>query len=68
MERKIGEEFDFYGMKLKVVESEEDAYCNGCFFYYKEFIHSCNLERKNIGNCRDHKRKDLTSVIFKRIK
>lgn len=35
MERKIGEEFEYNGVRLKVVEnkSANDVYCVGCFFW-----------------------------------
>lgn len=33
MERKVGEQFEFYGQMMEVVESE---FCDGCGFYVNE--------------------------------
>ena len=65
MERKIGETFDYNGVRLKVVNAE-DNYCTGCYFSKKS---SCGYSiRDMIGPCGKHKRSDSENIIFKRIK
>lgn len=33
MERKVGEVFDFNGVKLEVKDKGNCCLCNGCYFY-----------------------------------
>lgn len=66
MERPIGEQFDYKGVKLKVVRASDD-YCTGCYFYKNES--SCSYSvRDAIGPCGSFTRSDLQSVIFKQVK
>lgn len=58
MERKIGEVFDYKGVKLKVVEA--DDYCNECYF---NLSYTCCTKPKNVDKC--YNRSDGKKVIFK---
>ena len=59
MERKIGEEFDYNGQKLKVVETIMGT-CAGCFF--KD---DCNHYVKAVaGDCYTNVRADKRQVVF----
>lgn len=64
MERKIGEEFEYNGVRLKVVEnkSANDVYCVGCFFRK-----NCYLHEEVAGECVDEYRFDKTNVKFIKI-
>ena len=37
MERKVGEVFDFNGVKLQVKDTDRETSCNGCYLneYYR---------------------------------
>lgn len=65
MERKIGEEFEYKGVRLKVVEnkSTNDVYCVGCFFR-----ESCYLHEEVAGECVGEYRLDKTNAKFIKIK
>lgn len=64
MERKVGKQFDFLGVKLKVVKSNKN--CEGC--YFDGYI-ACNKPYDStIGPCVKVYRKDFTQVIFKKVK
>ena len=66
MEHKIGSNFEYHGVKLKVVMASGD-YCTGCYFYKNES--SCSYSvRDEIGPCGSFTRSDLKSVIFKQVK
>ncbi len=67
MENKIGDQLDYNGVKLEVVESEESEYCNGCYFQDKGIECCWAKEAKTIGFCSGHKRKDLKFVIYKKV-
>ena len=58
MERKIGEIFEFGGVKLQVVETSNIHSCNGCYFLDDEQI-MCEF-RKCLGS----ERKDGKDVVF----
>lgn len=64
MERKIGEVFEYNGVRLKVVEnkSTKDVYCVGCFFR-----ESCYLHEEVAGECVAEYRFDKTNVKFIKI-
>lgn len=67
MERKIGEEFEYNGVRLKVVEGEE---CKNCYFVDKHKGKVCD-RNKNIsvsGFCSGTNREDSKSVEFIEIK
>ena len=58
MWRKLGEEFDFIGYKLRV-ERHEKSDCEGCFFHEHE-LNCCYEEISSVtGNC--------GGVIFKQL-
>lgn len=57
-ERKIGEVFDYQGMKLKVKEA--DILCEGCVFEEDCF----NRNKQIVGECENGKRKDGKKVVF----
>lgn len=62
MERKIGEEFDYNGQKLKVVETIMGT-CAGCFFKG-----DCNHNVKAVvGICYANVRADKRQVIFVKV-
>lgn len=67
MERKIGEVFEYYGVRLKVVEG---FYCNHCYFRGKcENEECCTSEHILVsGPCSKRKREDGKSVQFIEIK
>ena len=64
MERKIGEEFEYNGVRLKVVEnkSSNDVYCVGCFFRENYYLHE-----EVVGECVSEYRFDKTNVKFIKI-
>ncbi len=62
MERKIGEIFDYNGVKLEVCEEIETYSCNYCFFEDKNCYHTIT------GECCFNKRTDKKCVIFKLVK
>ena len=63
MERKVGEIFEFKGVKLQVVKDPgfKNA-CIGCYFLDNNY--NCSYRQK----CFASQRKDLTSVKFIKIK
>ena len=62
MERKIGEIFEFEGVKLQVVEDNEyTPHCEGCYFKYH-----CSGFMSAI--CTPHTRKDGKFVKYKKVK
>ena len=67
MERKIGEEFEYNGVRLKVVEG---FYCNHCYFRDKHENEVCSRSEHILvsGPCSIQKREDHNSVQFIEIK
>lgn len=67
MERKIGEEFECNGVRLKVVE---EFYCNHCYFRDKHENEACSRSEHILvsGPCSKRKREDGKSVQFIEIK
>ena len=64
MERPIGEQFDFYDVKLEVVEVTRP--CVGCYLLKSDF--NCDYFTRNvIGFCCYFSRKDRKQVIFKEV-
>ena len=63
MERKIGEEFEYNGVKLKVVEADG---CDECYFrHITPFASACSLSKHyNIHGCCNIARGDRKSVQF----
>ena len=68
MERQIGEQFDFLGVKLEVIEGEENPYddCEGCYFFDTP-ICGCEIITNYIGYCSHSVREDGKDVIFKKV-
>lgn len=65
MERPVGEQFEYNGVTLEVVEHKD---CLGCYFH-KNYIRCNNTTiRETIGACEDFKRNDLKNIIFKEVK
>ena len=66
LERQIGEQFDYKGVKLEV-EIAEEPYCTGCYFN-GETIDCCHRSIRNIiGSCNAFNRSDLKYIIFKKL-
>ena len=67
MERKIGEEFEYNGVRLKVVEENN---CNHCYFRDKHENEVCCRSEFILvsGFCSKLRRKDCNSVQFVEIK
>ena len=63
MERQIGEQFDFGGVALEVVES---GACKGCHFF-KGFLHCEEHDMDVTGDCGPVGRSDGKSVKFKNV-
>ena len=63
MERKIGEEFEYNGVRLKVVEADG---CDECYFrHITPFASACSLSKHyNIHGCCNIARGDRKSVQF----
>ena len=65
MERQIGEQFDFLGVKLEVIEGEKDS-CEGCYFCGTPLCgHECITNF--LGYCARSEREDGKDVIFKKV-
>lgn len=58
MERKIGEEFDYNGHKLKVLETAMGT-CAGCVF-----MDNCHDNEPVVGACNANARADKRQVVF----
>lgn len=64
MERKIGEIFKLRGVKLEVIESNDD--CFGCAFCLN--FPECNNTLMGVtGHCSHSKRSDRKDIIFKEV-
>lgn len=63
MERKIGDIFNYNGVKLQIVES--NGYCNNC--YFNDSCITCT-KPNTLDNCQKHYRKDNKNIHFKEIK
>ena len=61
MERNVGEEFDFRGIKLQVQDTGQKIFCDGCYFNKSE--HEC-LDAYDIGFCLGASRIDGRNVVF----
>lgn len=60
-EFKVGEEFDFGLMKLKVEKRTPWDGCCKCVFHNTKL---CKYIDKYIGSCFDFKRSDKTDIVF----
>lgn len=65
MEHKVGEVFEFDGVKLRVETSDYPWICGDCFFVECE-IQCCTVDE--IGECIDICRTDKTNVKFIKVK
>ena len=63
IERQIGEQFDYEGVRLEVVES---GACKGCYFF-KGFLHCEEHDIEVIGGCGPVRRHDNKSVKFQKV-
>ena len=65
MERKIGEQFDYEGVRLEVAEKDGRS-CEGCYF---SGLVLCRIREimDNTGYCGSANRKDEKMVIFKKV-
>ena len=63
MERKVGEIFDFFGKKLKCVDSK-NRHCSDCFLFDVSY---CNTYISIIGECNRRDRSDKNDVHFELI-
>ena len=63
MEREIDDIFNYNGVKLQIVESNE--YCNNCYFNYN---YSACTKPNTLDKCQKHYRKDNKNIHFKEIK
>lgn len=64
--RPIGEEFQLFEVKLKVVNSVKGS-CLGCFFYAHDRLGCHRLGKYNTGACSTLYRKDGKSIVFKNV-
>ena len=64
MERKIGEQFDYEGVTLEVVDWKE--HCKGCYFF-KGFLHCEEHDMDVTGDCWPINRSDVKSVKFQKV-
>ena len=61
---EIGKIFQLGCRKFKVVESDDDTLCEGCFFD-EVYEHCGQMQRDNfIPECCEENRKDEKNVIF----
>lgn len=68
MERKVGETFDFNGVKLQAVDTGREAICNGRFFSDPEHA-SCDKPKPDrMGYCYGPDRSDGKNVVFVEVK
>lgn len=65
MEHKLGEIFEWRGIKLQVEETLIGD-CAGCFFFEDGFC--AGLEYEDLEGCGNRFRKDETAVVFRLIK
>lgn len=66
MERRLGEEFEYKGIHLRVDKNENKlgGSCKGCYFHENDIF--CGNHFHVIGECRMN-RADKTPVIFKKV-
>ena len=63
MERKIGEIFNFFGTKIKCVESK-NRHCSDCWFLDSPY---CYMYTSILGYCNKKDRSDKNNVHFELI-
>lgn len=68
MERKVGEVFDFDGIKLQVKDTGHKASCNGCYFNKSICTNNKTRYIYQTGECFRACRTDGNNVIFVEVK
>ena len=63
-ERKIGEVFNYAGVRLQVREANKEHLCLGCYFNRNSH---CYKPYDGVGNCTDVGRKRV-NIIFREVK
>lgn len=66
MERKIGEVFEYQGVKIKTIKNPMGCDCRGCYFDCEG--RSCLDDDAKTGHCSNTYRRDGICVIFKLLK
>lgn len=64
--RKIGEEIDYHGVKLRVVKENPERPCHGCYFGHDDGL-CFRRDRRILGVCSRSARADGVSIIYKKI-
>ena len=64
MERDVGDQFEYNGVTLEVMQVENFS-CKGCYFYNTNINCKPQTVRDHIGHCTESYRKDKKIVIFK---
>lgn len=64
--RKIGEEIDYHGVKLRVVQENPEKPCHGCYFGHDDEL-CFRRDRRILGGCSCITRVDSTGIVFKKI-
>lgn len=67
MERKVGEVFDFNGVKLRVERADDETSCNGCYFRHPRRSCFGSGIILCVGRCNTIARSDKESVIFVKV-
>lgn len=68
MERKVGEVFDFNGVKLQVKDTGDSCFCEGCYFHGLSCLCDETHYRQLTGECFHPYRNDGKNVIFVEVK
>ncbi len=64
MERKIGEIFEYKGIKLSIIKTSYHAGCDECYFDTKGYC----FRESGVGECVYHLREDGNDIIFMEVK
>lgn len=67
MERKIGEIFDYEGIKLKVIEDVKTTSCVNAHCHFSYATVKCETFEKQIGSCQKKKRSDNINIHFEKV-
>ena len=67
MERKVGEVFDFNGVKLQVKDTGDSCTCYGCYFSVHKRKRNGVRFRNQTGECFQFYRSDGKNVIFVKV-
>lgn len=66
MERKVGEVFEFNGIKLKVKRTNNPV-CDGCYFERFDCVFWQTNRIEETGRCYSDIRRDKNDVIFVKV-